>query len=317
MKKILITGVCGFVGSYLVEELNKKQGYKIYGTKLSNEKKYIDNVELLDLDLTNKNDVHNVIKKINPDIVFHLAAQSSVKVSWDNPALTANVNIIGTINLLEEIKNINKNCRILLVGSSEEYGKTFSLIPSPNEEEKCEPQNIYSITKLTQNYIGKLYAKAYNMNIIMTRSFNHFGPNQSPQFVIADFCNQVALIENNMQDAIINVGNLSLYRDFLDVRDVVCAYHKLALFGISGETYNVGSGKSTKIEDILNKIILMSVVNIKVNVDKNKFRPIDIKETKADITKLKNDTNWSQTYDIDTTLNETLEYYRSKYLKKL
>lgn len=318
MKKVLITGVSGFVGSYLANELNfdRNENYEIYGTKLTNENyNSIANIHTINLDLTDKDRVHNVITEIKPDIVFHLAAQSSVKLSWDDPARTAKINIIGTINLLEELRDVNKNCKILLVGSSEEYGKTFSTSSTPEENEKCLPQNIYAITKLTQNYIGSLYAKVYGMNIIMTRSYNHFGPKQSPQFVVADFCNQVARIENGLQDSIIRVGNLSSYRDFLDVRDIVSAYYKLIQTGKSGETYNVGSGKSIKIEEILNRLIQLSNCNIDVIVDPNKFRPIDIVETKANIEKLKRDTDWHQQHSIDDTLIETLNYFRDYYTR--
>lgn len=313
MKKVLITGVSGFVGSYLVEELIKNGDYQIYGTKLASEKSTIKNIINMDLDLTNKEQVYNILSSIKPDIIFHLAAQSSVKLSWENPLLTAEVNILGTINLLEEIKKINSNCRILLVGSSEEYGKAFDESSFPKEEEKCRPQNIYAITKLTQNYLGELYAKSYNMPIVMTRSFNHFGPRQSTQFVVADFCNQVARIECGLQEPIIKVGNLSACRDFSNVKDIVSAYHLLVLNGKSGETYNIGSGSCIKIEDILKKIISYSTTSIEIQIDENKFRPIEIVETKADITKLSKDVKWNPTCFIDNALKETLEYYRSLY----
>lgn len=314
MKKVLITGISGFVGEYLVEELCKKDDYIIYGTKLESDSiNNYRNINVINLDLTNQMEVEKTIDKIKPNLVFHLAAQSSVKKSWDDPNLTVNVNIIGTFNLLESLRKTKCECRILLVGSSEEYGKTFSENSNPLENEICMPQNVYAITKLTQNCIGKLYCDAYNMNIIMTRSFNHFGPKQSTQFVISDFCNQIARIENNLQEPVINVGNLNAYRDFLDVRDVVSIYHELLLKGTIGETYNVGSGKSTKINDLLLQLIAMSNKDIKVEVDKNKFRPIEISEAKANIKKLIDDIGWKQKYDINKTLEDTLMYFRSMY----
>ena len=312
MKKVLITGVSGFVGSYLIDELKNNGDYELYGTKLENDPE-IDGIVNIDLDLTDKKRVHEILNIIKPDIIFHLAAQSSVKLSWDNPELTVKVNVLGTINLLEEIKIINKDCRILLVGSSEEYGKTFRNNGYPKENDNCYPQNIYAVTKMTQNHLGEVYANAYNMNIVMTRSFNHFGPKQRPQFVIADFCDQVARIEAGLQEPTIRVGNLSAGRDFTDVRDIVHAYYLLAMNGISGETYNVGSGIATKIQEMLNKIIAYSDVKINVEIDENKFRPIEIEESKANIEKLIEDTKWSPKHSMDESLYETLEYYRSLY----
>ena len=311
-KKVLITGANGFVGKYLIEKL-LKENCEVYGTVLDGDL-YIDSrMIFFHLDLIDAIETRKIIEKIKPDVIFHLASQSSVKMSWDKPQLTFNVNVIGTINLLESIRLSNPTAKIILIGSSEEYGSVFKENFSPLEETKCFPENIYAITKSTQNYLGNMYHKAYGMNIIMTRSFNHVGPGQSPQFVISDFCKQVAEIELRNTNPIINVGNLNSYRDFLDVRDVVDAYYELSLNGKFGETYNIGSGNSYKIEDLLKMIISMSKCEIEVKIDEKKFRPIDIPKTCADITKILYDTNWSPKYEIKDTINNTLEYWREKY----
>lgn len=312
MKKVLITGVAGFVGYHLSNLLKEKNEYEIYGTKLNFEKCSLNNVNILNMDITNLEEVEKVIRQVNPQYIIHLAAQSSVKFSWDNPAKTVEINLIGTINLLETIRKNNLNCRTLLVGSSEEYGATFKEYTSPIEECKCIPENIYALTKNSQNQLGALYAKAYNMDIVMTRSFNHFGEKQAPMFVISDFCKQVAEIEKGKREPIIYVGNLDASRDFLNVKDVVRAYILLLENGTTSKTYNVGSGTSYKIKDILNEIIELSNCDIEVKVDANKYRALDIEKTVADISKLKSEFNWRPKVDIHFGLEEVLNYWRKE-----
>lgn len=317
MKKILITGVSGFVGFHLSEILKQSNEYEVYGTKLPFEKCDLKNVNILNMDLTNNEEVQQIISDINPEYVIHLAAQSSVKFSWENPSKTTEINIIGTINLLESIRKSNINARILLIGSSEEYGSSFKQFPSPKEDCKCMPENIYALTKSFQNSLGTIYAKAYNMNIVMTRSFNHFGINQSPMFVISDFCKQVAEIELGKREPTIYVGNLDASRDFLNVKDVVKAYLLLLEKGTPSETYNIGSGKSYKIKDILNEIISLSNLKIDVKVDPNKYRKLDIEETVADISKIKEELNWEPKEDMHMGLKLVLDYWRNELSNKL
>lgn len=312
MKRVLITGISGFVGYHLSEMLKENKDYEIYGTKLEFENCELEGINILDMDITNKENVERVVTKVNPEYVIHLAAQSSVKLSWENPSKTTEINIIGTINLLESIRKNNINTRILLVGSSEEYGRIFKEYSSPDEECKCIPENIYALTKNFQNSLGALYAKAYHMNIVMTRSFNHFGVKQSSMFVISDFCKQVAEIELKKREPIIYVGNLEASRDFLNVKDVVRAYLLLLEKGNSAETYNVGSGKSYKIKDILSEIIALSKCDIEVKVDVNKYRELDIEKTIANISKIKEQLNWEPKEDMHLALKAVLDYWREE-----
>ena len=224
--KSLVIGSAGFVGGYLIDEL-ASQDYEVFATKLANEQFFNEKAVILDLDITNPNEVEQVIESINPDIIFHLAAQSSVKLSWDKPVLTANINIIGAINIFEAVKKFNKNIKIVVIGSSEEYGKIDYSVPV-SENSPTNPSNIYAITKLAQEQFAKTYVSAFGMDIVMTRSFNHIGAKQLPNFVVADFCNQVARIEKGIQEPIIRVGNLAASRDFTNVKDVVRAYVLLA-----------------------------------------------------------------------------------------
>ena len=307
--KSLIVGAGGFVGGYLIEEL-LSQNNEVYATKLKNEVVPYD-VKVIDLDITSPVEVESVLKEICPDVIYHLAAQSSVKISWAKPTFTANVNILGAINLFEGVKNICPNAKVVVIGSAEEYGEV-DYNDKVSETTLPNPKNIYAVTKLTQEQIAKIYVSAYDLHIVMTRSFNHIGARQGEQFVVADFCSQVAKIENNLQEPIIRVGNLSAKRDFTDVIDVVKAYTILATKGIDGEVYNVGSGKAISIKDILDLILSMSKQKIEVVVDQNKFRPIDVPVIEADISKIK-ELGFIPTIKIEETIKNTLRYFREVY----
>lgn len=162
-----------------------------------------------------------------------------------------------------------------------------------------------------QNMLGKIYSDAYGLDIMMVRAFNHIGPNQTPVFVVADFCKQVADIEKGKQEPVIYVGNLSAKRDFTDVRDVVKAYALLVKGGKRGETYNVGRGHAVAIEDILKEIVSMSDKDIEVKVDEKKLRPVDVPIIEPDIEKIKKEVGWEPVIELRQTLEETLEYWRS------
>jgi len=309
--KALIIGAAGFVGSYLAAAIKENMACDVVVTRLENEKLDIPDVEERVLNILDKKAIHDLLIDVHPKYIFHLAAQSSVKLSWENPALTVNVNVKGSLNLFDVVRTLNYEPKVLVIGSGEEYGYIEDGHCPISEEEFLRPGNIYAATKCCQNMMAKVYAKAYGINLVMTRSFNHMGPRQLPQFVISDFCRQVARIEKDKQEPIITVGNLKAKRDFTDVRDVTNAYVKLALYGISGEIYNVGSGKAIAIEDILNIILSQSKKKIEVKVDKSKLRPIDVPIIEADISKLYKTTGWMPSIPTEQTISDMLEYWRA------
>lgn len=311
--KALIIGAGGFVGGYLISELYSRE-WEICATKLPYEmiKIYSGSTasyETVDLDILNEEAISNVVNDFRPDYIFHLAAQSSVAVSWEKPTLTIDINIKGSINILEAVRKSGLPVRIVMIGSGEEYGHSANRNTPVDESIVPDPGNIYAVTKYTQNMIGKIYFSAYEMDIISVRAFNHIGPGQQPQFVVADFCKQVVDIVAGRKEAVIRVGNLSARRDFTDVRDIVRAYAEIALKGKSGETYNVGSGNAISIQSILDKIIELSKANIKVEIDKTKFRPADVPKIEADITKLTKDTGWKPVIPLEKTLKDILNSY--------
>lgn len=310
MKKALIIGAAGFVGNYLASQILSEGKWSLAATKMKHETLLRDDMEIYDLDLLEPGAASRLIKGYRPDCIFHLAAQSSVAVSWKNPGLTVDVNIKGTLAVLDAVRQLDYKPRVLLIGSGEEYGHVRPE-EIPVSEEACpRPGNIYAATKACQNMIGKIYAEAYGMDIMSVRAFNHIGPNQAPLFVVADFCKQVAEIEKGLKEPVIRVGNLTARRDFTDVRDVVRAYTMLMEKGIAGETYNVGSGEAVSIEYILKEILKLSEKEIAVEMDPAKFRPVDVPVIEADIRKLEECTGWKPEIPLEVTLRETLEYWR-------
>lgn len=310
--KALIIGGAGFVGSYLIDYLQNNFNWSISVTKMHGLEFQMDDIDIYNLDILIKDDITKLLKAIRPDYIFHLAAQSSVALSWKDPALTIDVNIKGAVNLLDAVRELDYKPRILLIGSGEEYGHIKQEETPITEDNAIRPGNIYAATKVAQNLIGKIYSEAYEMDIVMVRAFNHIGPNQMPTFVVADFCKQVAEIEKGLKIPVIKVGNLSAKRDFTDVRDVVRAYALIMQEGKSGETYNVGSGKAIAIEDILKIILSMSDAKICVEIDKSKLRPVDVPIIEADITKLRETTEWQKQIHIEDTIADTLNYWRLK-----
>ena len=311
MNGALIIGAAGFVGSYLIDYIQEHYEWPIAATKMPYEKLKKENIEIYDFEILDKMAIRQLLKSIHPDYIFHLAAQSSVAVSWKNPELTVDVNIKGTINVMDSLRTLDYKPRLLLIESGEEYGHVKPDKVPITEENAVRPGNIYAATKACQNMLGKIYVEAYGLNIISVRAFNHIGPNQASVFVVSDFCKQVAEIERGEKDAVIHVGNLSAKRDFTDVRDVVRGYVELMRLGNSGETYNIGSGHAVEIRSILEKILSLSSKKIEVKVESAKLRPIDVPVIEADISKIQNATGWKSEIELEQTLRATLDYWRN------
>ena len=305
--KALITGVDGFVGYYLTKHL-LEQGDEVYGTTILPDYKN-EEIMVMNMNLLDKKNVEEVIQKVKPEAIYHLAGQSAVGLSWEKPELTMSINVNGTLHLLEAVRKYCHETKVLIIGSSDEYGPVKPEECPIQETRPLNPVSPYGISKMTQEQIGKLYAKSYGMNIIMVRAFNHIGPRQGKNFVVADFASRIAEIEKGATP-IIKVGNLEAYRDFTDVRDIVRGYRLLITKGYSGEIYNIGSGKPIKIREILDILIELSDVSIEVEVDSERLRPIDVPLVQCDNSKIKSHTSWKIVNDIQQTLKDTLNYWR-------
>jgi len=308
--KALIIGVAGFVGKHLVKELTDT-GWDVHGTKLPSEK-FDSDLPTHELDILDASAISDLLEKVKPDCIFHLAAQSSVAISWKEPALTADVNIKGVINLLEAVRKLKNPPKLLLIGSGEEYGYILPEDLPIKEDTALRPGNMYACTKAAQAMIGQTYARAYGLKIVIVRAFNHIGPGQTDTFVVPGFCKQVAQIEATGESGTIKVGNLEAKRDFTDVRDIVKAYRLLADKGKSGEIYNVGSGTSISIAEILDKILKQSNAKITIEQDPERMRPSDTPDIRADISKLEASTGWKPEISIDSTIKDVLNEWRGK-----
>ncbi len=317
--KVLITGIGGFVGRHLVSYLIKEEDSRIIGIERNLENSdfkgdAFKKIEFMEADLTDRDRVFDVIKKVKPDQVYHLAAQSSVSYSWEKPVETFKVNVFGGINILEGIRSVCPESRVIMVCTAEEYGEPEAADRAIDEDYRINPRNPYAISKSALDFFSSVYYKAYGIPIFITRSFNHIGPAQSERFVASDFARQIALIEKGEKPPVIRVGNIEVCRDFLDVRDAVKAYYYIMNRGTSGEVYNVCSGEKTKISDLLEILISMSKVkDIKVEIDRTRFRAIDVSIIYGDNSKLIAHTGWVPDYSIKESLKDELCYWRKKF----
>lgn len=306
----LVIGAGGFVGKYLVAAL-QAGGWSVSVTKLPFERLQIEGCEAYDVDVSNREQIADVLKKARPNVIFHLAALSSVMLSWKNIRKTFEINTIGAINLLDAVREHKRDARVLLIGSSEEYGFSPETKMPVSEDAPVNPDNPYAISKHAQSCLGKMYAGAFGMDVVTLRAFNHIGPGQPSGFVVPDFCRQIAAIERSGKDGVILTGNLEAKRDFTDVRDITKGYVACAEKARSGEIYNIGSGRALSIRWVLDYLCSLSGANVTVKADPEKFRPIEIPLIVADVAKVTAETGWKPQHRIEESLENVLNYWRN------
>lgn len=305
MKKVLIFGVGGFVGPYLAQEF-LNEDYVVYGSDIVKGDRLQDEVTFYQADLLNANAVSNIILQLKPDMIINLAAVSSVGLSWKIPQQTIEVNIVGTLNILEASKELKPMPKILLIGSSEEYDISDKPI---NELTILRANNPYGISKVAQERFANIYKVQYGMQIYHVRPFNHTGVGQKDTFVLPSFCKQAAEIEKSGKPGVIKVGNLMARRDFGHVKDLMHAYRLIVESPYCDTVYNVGTGKAHSLREMLNYIISLCSQPIKVEVDPARVRPIDNPVICCDYTKIKNELGWEPQYRVFDALKEMFEYY--------
>lgn len=302
--KALITGSQGFVGGYLRREL-EENGYEVIGLDIQPGEKTVQ-ADLLDSGVVNK-----LIAELKPNAVFHLAGQADVGKSWKIPQKTVELNVIAAVNIMEAVRLVVPETRIVIVGSSDQYGNLGAAGESVNEALETHPQSPYAVSKKAQEEMAKVYARAYGLHICMTRSFNHAGEGQRLGFMIPDFASGVVKVEKGLAKSV-KVGNLMSKRDFTHVKDVARAYRLIAEKGHPGEVYNVGSGTVHSGQEILNKLISMAKCPIAVEQDPARMRPSDTPIIQCDHTRLTIHTGWEPEIAIDDILREVMEDWRKK-----
>lgn len=314
MSKVLITGITGFAGSHLADYLIKKGNYEVAGTCLdkktvSNLDSSKDNVTLHELNLLDGAATTKLIQDEKPDLLFHLAALTSPRSSFDNPKDTFVNNVAAQINILEAVKKYSMETKILVVSSAEVYGLVSKENLPIDEDTPFNPTNPYAVSKLAQDYLGLQYNLSHKLRIVRVRPFNHVGPRQAPGFVISAFAKRIVEIEKG-NEKVMKVGNLSSKRDFTDVKDMAKAYVLALEKGKEGDVYNLGSGKSYEISRILEMMIGMSKIDIKTEADQSLMMPSDNPELICDPSKFAALTGWKAEIPIEKTLQDTLDYWR-------
>lgn len=316
--KVLVTGANGFVGQYLVSKLLSNGHIVIAAVRAdSSIKVRCRNIHITRINLLDINNLTSIINRYSPDAIIHLAAMSNIPDSWDYPVETIQTNVIGTMNLLEVVSTTKPYIKIITVGSGEEYGKTANDIKCLVEDDPCQPQNPYAISKFTISQLGGILAKKRNLQLIHVRPFNHFGPGQSRRFVVSDFSYQIMKIEKGLSSPYIKVGNIENKRDFTDVRDIVNAYYELLISPVLPGIYNICTGKSISVNRILD--ILMDISThkgIKIIQDDTKRRTNDITDYYGSNIKLKNTISWKPQFSIESSLKETLQWWHQNYQKE-
>lgn len=316
--KVLITGITGFAGSHLAEYiLHNQANVEVYGlvrwrSRLENIITFQDKVFLLEADLKDPTSLRSVLAYVKPDWIFHLAAQSFVPTSWKCPAETFNINVIGQINLFEALLSLNLNPKIHIAGSSEEYGQVYESEIPMKETNPLRPLSPYAVSKVAQDLLAYQYYRSYGLRTVRTRGFNHTGPRRGEVFVTSSLAKQIAEIEKGKREAVIRVGNLEAKRDFTDVRDIVRAYWLALEKGEEGEVYNIGSGRTYAIREILEMLLSLSRVKVKIEVDPARLRPSDVPILLADSSKFKELTGWEPEIPFEKTLEDLLDYWRER-----
>mgnify|MGYP001562904564 FL=1 len=317
MKKALITGASGFVGSHLAEYLVAQNisvtGFAHPRHPIDNLKDVKNKINIIKIDILNKSLLEKYLEKENFDFIFHLAAFSSPSQSFKNPKETLENNIIGQLYLLESLAKNKSKSKVLIIGSADEYGEVKEEKLPINEETNFAPASPYAVSKVAQDMLGLQFFLHHKLHIVRVRSFNHIGPRQSKAFVVPAFASQIAELEKT-NGGKIKVGNLNSWRDFTDVRDIVRAYLLALQKGIPGEVYNIGSGKLFKIEEILKILLSFSKAKIEVIKDKSRIRLTEIQKSSCDFTKFKKQTGWEPIIPIAKTLSDTIEFERNKLI---
>ena len=327
MKRILITGFSGFVSYYFLDYLNstvaareENEEIEVLGIDLQLPDKYTEDyhfehikIRFLALNLLDFSALKIAITSFAPHYILHLASLSSVGASWKDPVncFMNNTNIF--LNLVESIRESGISCRILSIGSSEEYGNVTQNDIPLTEQKQLHPGSPYAIARVSQEMLSQCYVASMGLDIVLTRSFNHIGPRQKEVFVIPSFIRQILDgIEAGKQTIAVSSGNLAIVRDFLDVRDVVRAYYALLINGRKGELYNVCSGNGHTLQHILETIAEIAGVTVSPTVDPGKIRPSDNMIIIGDNTKLCTETGWKPTYTLRQTLKDMLHYSREQ-----
>jgi len=321
MKKILITGISGFVGGHFVHYLTSQHhNMEIHGISrskpswdfLKGSEALLNNYYSHQADLNDIPKIKSLIGEIQPEYIIHLAAQSSVAESWKSPVLSFMNNTNIFLNIIDTVRLNDNAARILSVGSSEQYGIVCEKdLPITEDRPQC-PENPYAVARVAQEHLARIYAKGYGLDICCTRSFNHCGPGQTDRFVVSAIVKQFVKVAHGIQKPVIHIGNGTIVRDFVDVRDVVEAYYLLLTRGAKGEVFNVCSGQGRAIQDIVTLLSEMLRIRVETIQEKSRIRPIDNPRIVGSYQKIQQDLGWKPTIPFKESLMSMYQYWDQK-----
>ena len=345
--RVLITGITGMAGSHLAEYCLRLAGLEVFGTYRWRSR--FDNladlqrdgrlnfiagggnvldvrqlraaieaqasstkVNLLVADIADASSMRRLLAAIRPDRVFHLAALSFVPGSWNAPAETFNVNVVGQVNLFEAIREAEIDPLVHVAGSSEQYGLVFEHEVPMKETNPFRPLSPYAVSKVAQELLAWQYFRSHGLKTVVTRGFNHTGPRRGEIFVTSSFAKQIAEIEKGIRPPVVEVGDLTSKRDWTDVRDTVRAYWLALEKGEPGEVYNVGSGATRSIGEMLDVLLSLTRRRIEIRQDPSRLRPSDVKILWADPSKFQRQTGWRPEIPFEQTMRDLLDYWRER-----
>jgi len=321
--KVLITGITGMVGSHLADYiLNNHPDAEVSGvvrwrSPLDNIRQRLDDITLIQGELRDLSSMIQVINQVQPDRIFHLAAQSFVPISYESPGDTFTVNVIGSINLLDAVRNVGIDPIIHMCSSAEVYGNVDESMVPITENTPFNPASPYAVSKVGQDMLGSQYHISYGMKIIRTRMFTHSGPRRGNIFAESAFAKQIAEIELGVIPGPVMVGNLESIRTYADVRDAVRAYWALLDFCSVGEVYNIGGNRTLTIGEMLEILKSFASVPIEHEVDPSLLRPSDVTLQIPENSKFRDETGWEPEYSMEQTMEDLLNFHRERTKAKI
>jgi len=320
VKKALITGITGMAGSHLADYLLARGDIEVHGTRrwrsrTENIDHIITDITLHECDLTDYKNVCDVMRKVRPDYIFHLAAQSYVPASWVSPAATISDNVTMQVHVFEAVREAGIDPVIQIALSSEEYGLVLPDEVPINEENPLRPLSPYAVSKIAQDMMGYQYHQSYGLKVVRTRTFNHEGPRRGDVFVTSNFAKQIAEIEAGIKEPVIEVGNLQAKRDWTDVRDTVRGYWLAVTKCTPGEVYVIASGATRTVQEMLDLLLSMSNIKVEVKQDPSRMRPSDVEILLGDYSKFNKQTGWKPEIPFEKMMEDLLNYWRERVSK--
>lgn len=293
---VLVTGLTGFVGSHFAQLMP--------AVDLAESGRWVD--------LRDPERVREAVRAIAPEAVLHLAAQSSVPASVEDPRQTYEINFLGTLNLLQALRDARFQGTMLYVGSADVYGAVSETELSITEECPARPLNPYAVSKVAAEALCYQWSRSAQFKIVMARPFNHIGPRQSTQFAVSDFARQIVACRKGRAPPLLRVGDIDTTRDFTDVRDIVRAYAALLRTGRNGEAYNVCSGVERSLRDIIGALCEVCGIEVQIEVDAERLRPAEQRRMRGSFDKLRRDTGWAPAIPFKRTLHDIVDYWDQK-----